>query len=270
MTPAHKRDPQVKERIFPDDLIQFLACPDDRSSVVQSDTGLRSSNGREFRISAGVAIMYPRRAEGHAPDLDAGWKESDFKDSFRQYVALSRIKASAHPDNLAPDDVWHQRHMARSGTLLSSASGTLLDIGCGDADNVLPLLPTNIRYVGVDPTFEPDRPSYICGLAEKLPFKSGVFDCVSFLTSLDHILDYHTALHEAKRVLKPGGKLFLATLIWHSAAELFNDHIHFHHFRESQIKAAMQDIGLTLKSSDVYDWKNSANRSAWYSAWSAM
>ncbi len=48
------------------------------------------------------------------------------------------------------------------------------------------------------------------GIAEQLPFRNEIFDCIYFITSLEFIEDSISALKESSRVLKPGAKaLFL-------------------------------------------------------------
>lgn len=51
------------------------------------------------------------------------------------------------------------------------------------------------------------------GIAEKLPFIDQTFDIVASRYSLHHWRDVGMALHEAARVLKPGGKLFLIDVV---------------------------------------------------------
>jgi ubiquinone/menaquinone biosynthesis C-methylase UbiE len=57
---------------------------------------------------------------------------------------------------------------------------------------------------------------------------------------LDHILDYHTAIDEAYRVLKPGGQVVIATYAWLERASLLTDSVHFHHFREFEVFGALE------------------------------
>ncbi|MBT5891876.1 MAG: bifunctional demethylmenaquinone methyltransferase/2-methoxy-6-polyprenyl-1,4-benzoquinol methylase UbiE [Chromatiales bacterium] len=45
--------------------------------------------------------------------------------------------------------------------------------------------------------------------AEKLPFKSGSFDCITIAFGLRNVTDKQAALESMKRCLKPGGKLLI-------------------------------------------------------------
>lgn len=47
------------------------------------------------------------------------------------------------------------------------------------------------------------------GGAEQLPFASASFDCISMAYMLRHIDDMHTAFLEARRVLRPGGRIVI-------------------------------------------------------------
>ncbi len=46
-------------------------------------------------------------------------------------------------------------------------------------------------------------------LAERLPFADATFDCVLIVDALHHFIDAETALQEAARVLRPGGRLVI-------------------------------------------------------------
>lgn len=90
----------------------------------------------------------------------------------------------------------------------------ILDIGCG----LFPDLPHYVaqlglkRYLGLEPLTTPVARSYPClvgVVAEHIPLKDATIDAVLFATSLDHIEAEDAAMQEVKRVLKPGGKIFL-------------------------------------------------------------
>ena len=100
------------------------------------------------------------------------------------------------------------------------ASGEVLELGCGGAANLQYYDWYKVkRLSGVDPSPELlDRAqaelaasgrsaNFVAGIAEALPFASGSFDCVVTTFTLCSVQDPVAALSEAKRVLRPGGRL---------------------------------------------------------------
>jgi SAM-dependent methyltransferase len=91
--------------------------------------------------------------------------------------------------------------------------GRVLDVGCGPQPwpAYFPGQPTPTRFVGVDPLIETPSPRYLQlrAVAEFLPFRSAVFDQVTFATSLDHFVDPGQALREARRVCGTEGVITL-------------------------------------------------------------
>ena len=57
-----------------------------------------------------------------------------------------------------------------------------------------------------------DRPRFVVGAAERLPWPASTFDLVVSMTSFDHWADQRAGLAECARVLAPGGCLVLADL----------------------------------------------------------
>jgi ubiquinone/menaquinone biosynthesis C-methylase UbiE len=99
------------------------------------------------------------------------------------------------------------------------ASGDVLELGCG-APNLDFYNRNNVRSLsGVDPSAElltraklaleskGMTANFIPGIAEALPFANNSFDCVVTTFTLCSVQHPHAALSEAKRVLKPGGRL---------------------------------------------------------------
>jgi len=105
---------------------------------------------------------------------------------------------------------------------LKDAHGDVLELGFGTALN-LPCFPQAVtRLTMIDPeVFMPKRVSrrivaarfpveQMRLSAEQLPFEDGRFDCVVSTFALCTIPDVMAALHQVRRVLKPGGSfLFL-------------------------------------------------------------
>lgn len=109
---------------------------------------------------------------------------------------------------------------AKRQSLVPLARGRVLEIGMGTGRN-LPFYDRSrlTQLVGVDPALQmhslAKRRSQQAGLsvelmglsAEKLPVPDGSFDTVVCTYTLCSIPDPAAALHEVRRVLKPGGQL---------------------------------------------------------------
>lgn len=108
--------------------------------------------------------------------------------------------------------------------ILASLSGDILDIGGGHG---LPrhFLSENTRYVVLDPSLYwilsdwssmtesfpclKEKPDFVRGVGEYLPFPSRSFDAALSFMSLNHAGDPKGVLDEVARVLRPGGRFLL-------------------------------------------------------------
>jgi SAM-dependent methyltransferase len=92
----------------------------------------------------------------------------------------------------------------------------LLDVGCGTGMSRQLYRTHAGRYVGVDLSAEAiaaatarfPRDEWLVADACALPFPDASFDVVAFSSVLHHIPDFPAALREARRVLRPGGRVF--------------------------------------------------------------
>lgn len=245
------------------DVAPLLVSPDDRSPLRRDGDRLIDASGRDYPITEGRPWLLPRRALDFVANGALRIPvEATRLDALAQYIYLGDVKASGWAANSAPDDPWFLRHMHRAGALLAGARGRVLDVGCDDPALSRRLFPADVAYVGLEPSLAGGRGFSIAGMAEFLPFADATFDGVAMMTSLDHVLDYHAAIDEAWRVLAPGGSLYLATLLWTERAELYRDNIHFHHFREFEIKGALARFRTI--SVARYVWKGDRHRHGAY------
>ncbi len=106
---------------------------------------------------------------------------------------------------------------------LPIGSGRFLEIGCGTAPLLVAAAARYHTVVGVDIAFRwlvvgkkrlaeatLEIPLF-CACAEALPFRAGTFDRVAAESVIELVDDQAAAMTEAYRVMRPGGRLMLAT-----------------------------------------------------------
>lgn len=150
----------------------------------------------------------------------------------------------------------------------------ILDLGCGVGRHVITTYTLkNVQAVGVDLSLddlitandrfqaefaEPERTDKSFGLsvadAMSLPFADDSFDKVICSEVLEHIPDYHAALSEIKRVLKPGGSLAASVprfmpewVCWRLSREYHNEaggHVRI--FNALKLQKEIEDQGMTF------------------------
>lgn len=102
------------------------------------------------------------------------------------------------------------RQYARSSyfnsRLLQGLSGVVLDVGCGGFATKF-AFPADVQYYGLDIA---QRATHIQGDAHVLPIRDGAADWVLLVAVLEHVEEPSRVLTETKRVLKPGGRLYVA------------------------------------------------------------
>jgi SAM-dependent methyltransferase len=102
------------------------------------------------------------------------------------------------------------RQYARSSLFnaayLTGVDGVVLDIGCGGFLEKYGFA-TGVRYFGLDIT---SRATHIRGDALCLPVRDSTADWVLLVAVLEHVLDPDRVLQETRRVLKPGGRAYVA------------------------------------------------------------
>jgi SAM-dependent methyltransferase len=242
-----------------DDVLAKLRSPDDHGPLSAAGGALRTASGSHTYPMIGPRpVLLPAFARDAGPIDRLQYSPQTFAKPGLQYLLLSAIKAQGGPQNSDYSDIWFKRHVHRSRKLLAGARGLTLDIGCDKPSISSRLYPPTATFLGLEPSQTPSEEFCLCGIGECLPLIDASVDNVVFMTSLDHVLDYNLAVEEARRVLKPGGMLYLASLVWTHDAGLLRDTVHFHHFREYQLRGALE--GLVIEQLDKYRWKNDEHR----------
>lgn len=241
-------------------VLNILASPDSLKPLFLQAKEQLTDGQHTYPIWGGKPIVLPRALLKYHSDRGLNIPYDLRSSSEYQYFLMSQIKATSGANNDPPDDPWNLMHLKWSRELLHDAHGLVLDIGCDDPRLSASLLPGGTQYVGLDPMYHDHEVFAVVGMGEFLPFLDGSFDCALFLTSLDHIFDWHQSLDEAYRVIKPGGALYLSSLIWEFNAGLVRDIVHFQHFREYELLAGLSSAGFTLDVPRYFPWKDNCHR----------
>ena len=143
----------------------------------------------------------------------------------------------------------------------------IADLGAGDGSFALLLAPRATQVIAVDSSqrmLEVGREhasrlgvanvEFRMGDMEEVPIDDSSVDLVFFSQSLHHALHPQTALQEAWRILRPGGRVVILDLAKHrfeEARELYADqHLGF---SESELEKMLQQAGFSEVEADVVD-----------------
>lgn len=217
---------------------RLLISPDTKKELYGVDGLSALSDGlSDYSTISGCPVLYPA-------EITNAWQDGALPlvyggSALKQYVLLSQIKQSGEI-NAPLDSVPAKKHQHRFKEFCKDLSGLVLDVGSDRPSHSTRLLPSSCEYLGLDP-YAGQGEFRIIGLGEILPIRDQSVNAVLFNTSLDHILDHHTAIEEAHRVLKPGGCIVIATYAWLERATLLTDNVHVHHFREFEITGALEE-----------------------------
>lgn len=112
---------------------------------------------------------------------------------------------------------------------------SVLDVGCGDAGALIAFAEKGAKCAGIecfDTSLERGKlraadhgvqVDLKKGVAESIPFPDASFDLVMLDNVLEHVTDRPGTLREVRRVLKPGGLLYMVTPKPFSLYSLWND-----------------------------------------------
>ena len=104
--------------------------------------------------------------------------------------------------------------------LFDKAGGRVLDVGCGPAEMVQPLLRLDCEFWGLDPSprmieicrtrfGELNNTHFVEGEAGQISFPDAFFDAVLCMGVIDGLKNFGQVIQQMLRVLKPGGTIII-------------------------------------------------------------
>jgi ubiquinone/menaquinone biosynthesis C-methylase UbiE len=166
--------------------------------------------------------------------------------------------------NYVPGKSW--RSLAESLLRLLPPM-TIADLGAGEGSSALLLAPRARKIIAVDSSakmIEFGRElaarhgvtniDYRLGDMEEIPIANSEVDIVFFSQSLHHALHPDRALHEAARILAPGGRVLILDLAKHKFEEA-RDHYadQWLGFSESDLESMLQRAGFSAIETSIVD-----------------
>jgi SAM-dependent methyltransferase len=124
--------------------------------------------------------------------------------------------------------------MGEAFSAWAGLTGRLLDIGCGGGwlRRTMP----DAAYHGLDPmptNLAPEFP-FVRGLGDRLPFAEATFDTCIFFSSVDYAIGIENTLAEVRRVLKPGGRVAIASIV-HATKAVEGERLHHYRFLPGEL-----------------------------------
>lgn len=147
-----------------------------------------------------------------------------WRDPFKeQEIAAHAPVSHWQPDQVTGRDAYFHRHFRKALEQLPPSS-RILEVACGERPDTLELVPKGFPVVATD--LAPARVArardrahrlgldrrmtFLTADAEHLPFANSVYDAAVVAASFHHFPHPRNALHELRRVVRPGGLVILA------------------------------------------------------------
>lgn len=218
---------------------------------------LRSIRRNGLREAAGEAAAL-RKLNFYVVERGAQSRIEDWLCGLSDYWRFNGHDAAGHGRAPHPQRIYFD-HVKQS----LNGSSRWLDLGCGrrivpqwmkgQAELEAELKSRAAMLVGVDPDLAALGDNRSCPARVKadgirLPFADGSFDLVVLLDTMEHIPDDHRALQEVRRVLRPGGIVFVSVpayqFLWSQNDDIAH---HCRRYTRRRLDAVLRAAGLQVE-----------------------
>lgn len=163
---------------------------------------------------------------------------------------MAHLNQAASSSIAQPDYWWYRARSELLRTVLEPRIGQperVLDVGSADGPSVAWMQARGHR-IALDVDLDALAPGDVCGSALALPFADESFDVVAAFDVVEHCEPEAVALAELTRVLRPGGRIFLAVPAYQWAWTRFDtDAGHYRRYTRKRLAAAVAAAGIDVE-----------------------
>jgi ubiquinone/menaquinone biosynthesis C-methylase UbiE len=236
-------------------ILDILRSPDSGKELKYDSQSLVDiSNGQEFLIEDGIALLYP-----------VSYQSNQFGMDYLQHYKNDAVLFNYFEKRECAATEHDERRLREYISSLSIENGEyLLDAGAGSgwvAKKFLNKFSKIISFdisienvAGIDKSIGSKNHYPIAGDLLHAPFKAEAFDQIILSEVIEHIVDPIALVMEMSRILKPGGRLIISTpykeQIHYSQCihcnRLTPRNAHLHSFDEAILISIFDQAGLTI------------------------
>lgn len=225
-------------------------------AMTRPSSGARTAEGRDADSSARRLWQLVREQVGSTPAADQDQRRLQSAITARRTKSQEFFSSSAGQWDRLRDELFGDRFHLAALAALVDPEWVVGDLGCGTGQMSAALSPFVERVVAVDASAQMLQAArkrlqplgnveLRRGELEALPIDDARLDAALIVLVLHHIPDPAKALSEARRTLKPGGRLVLVDMLPH-------DHESYRHqmghvwlgFSEDQMRALLSEAGF--------------------------
>jgi len=240
-------------------IITYSRCPVCGSAQIKEAIQVKdhSVSGKQFSVWGCAECQF--RFTQHVPDADSigpyYQSEAYISHSNTQKGLVNRLYHKVRKITLA-----NKRKLI--GKITGQATGNLLDIGAGTGAFASYMAQSGWRVTGLEPDAQARKVASEAHRIQLLPIDElfGLpvqhYDAITMWHVLEHVHDLAGYMAQLKKLLKPGGCLFIAVPNYTSYdAERYKDYWaaydvprHLYHFSPQSMKKLLERNGLKLKA----------------------